>query len=117
MVVELCERGIGFQLLHDSTTAGGHLIFQVVAAPAKFIRELIVAGTHESLVAACAGGVRRGAPRVVNEDLIRAARDMLPSPANSVTTIAKILGVSVGTLHNHIPGLKELRNSRVARQL
>jgi hypothetical protein len=42
---------------------------------------------------------------------------MLPNPENSVTTIAKILGVSVGTLYNHIPDLKELRNSRVPRQL
>ncbi|WP_329305864.1 helix-turn-helix domain-containing protein [Streptomyces sp. NBC_01260] len=58
-----------------------------------------------------------GRPSVVNDDLIRAARDMLPNPENSVTTIAKILGVSVGTLYNHIPDLKELRTSRVPRQL
>jgi hypothetical protein len=42
---------------------------------------------------------------------------MLPNPASSVTSIAKILGVSVGTLYNHIPDLKELRNSRVLHQL
>ncbi|MFF2809676.1 hypothetical protein ACFVT2_21385 [Streptomyces sp. NPDC058000] len=38
---------------------------------------------------------------------------MLPNPANSIETIARLLGVSIGTLCNHIPGLKELRGSRV----
>ncbi|MFF2964814.1 recombinase family protein [Streptomyces sp. NPDC057963] len=120
MVAELRERGIGFQSLHealDTTTPGGRLIFHVFAALAEFIRELIVAGTHEGLAAARARGKVGGRPSVVNDDLIRAARDMLPNPENSVTTIAKILGVSVGTLYNHIPDLKELRTSRVPRQL
>jgi DNA invertase Pin-like site-specific DNA recombinase len=53
----------------------------------------------------------------VNEDLIRAARDMLPNPENSLTTIAKILGISVGTLYNHIPELKQLRQGRLPHQL
>ncbi|WP_208868034.1 recombinase family protein [Streptomyces wuyuanensis] len=118
MVAELRERGIGFRYLHealDTTTPSGRLIFHVFAALAEFIRELIVAGTHEGLAAARARGKVGGRPTVVNEDLIRAARDMLPDPENSVTTIAKILGVSVGTLYHHIPDLKELRNSRVPR--
>ncbi|MFF4230979.1 recombinase family protein [Streptomyces sp. NPDC001820] len=120
MVTELRDRQIGFQSLHealDTTTPGGRLIFHVFAALTEFIRELIVAGTHEGLAAARARGRTGGRPTVVNEDLLRAARDMLPNPENSVTTIAKILGVSVGTLYNHIPDLKELRNSRVPRQL
>nr|WSX24667.1 recombinase family protein [Streptomyces tubercidicus] len=120
MVAELRERGIGFQSLHealDTTTPGGRLIFHVFAALAEFIRELIVAGTHEGLAATRARGKVGGRPSVVNDDLIRAARDMLPNPENSVTTIAKILGVSVGTLYNHITDLKELRTSRVPRQL
>lgn len=57
-------------------------------------------------------------PSVVNPDIIRAARDMLPNPANSITTIAKLLGVSPGTLYNHIPDLKELRAAgAVPRQI
>ncbi|WP_306367748.1 hypothetical protein [Nocardiopsis sp. CC223A] len=40
---------------------------------------------------------------MVNADLIRAARDMLPNPEYSVTSIAKLLGISPGTLYNHIP--------------
>ncbi|MEU7898878.1 TetR/AcrR family transcriptional regulator [Nonomuraea sp. NPDC049152] len=34
---------------------------------------------------------------------------MLPKPRYSITSIAKLLGVSVGTLYNHIPDLQELR--------
>lgn len=53
----------------------------------------------------------------MNPDLIRAARDMLPNPENSITTIAKLLGISPGTLYNHIPDLKELRESGVPKQI
>ncbi|MEW2486338.1 HTH domain-containing protein [Streptomyces sp. NPDC048411] len=43
---------------------------------------------------------------------------MLPNPEHSITSIAKLLGVSPGTLYNHIPELQELRASgRVPRQL
>ncbi|WP_410790407.1 hypothetical protein [Kribbella sp. C-35] len=34
-----------------------------------------------------------------------------------MTSIAKLLGVSPGTLYNHIPDLRELRTSATARQL
>lgn len=37
------------------------------------------------------------------------ARDLLPDPGRSITSIAKLLGVSPGTLCNHIPDLRELR--------
>ncbi|MDP4505105.1 hypothetical protein Q9G87_24265 [Nonomuraea sp. G32] len=79
------------------------------AALAEFIRELIVAGTHEGLAAARARGRTGGRPTVATPDLIRAARDLLPDPGRSVTSIAKLLGVSVGTLYNHIPDLQQLR--------
>jgi AcrR family transcriptional regulator len=41
--------------------------------------------------------------------VIRAARDLLPGPGRSITSIVKLLGVSPGTLYNHIPDLQELR--------
>ncbi|MDA8370101.1 MAG: recombinase family protein [Nocardiopsaceae bacterium] len=115
MVADLRTREIGFTSLHerlDTTTPGGRLVFHVFAALAEFIRELIVAGTREGLAAARARGRVGGRPSVVNADLIRAARDMLPNPEYSVTSIAKLLGVSPGTLYNHIPDLKELRARR-----
>ena len=98
MVAELRERDI-FTSLHenlDTTTPGGRLVFHVFAAFAEFIRELIVIGTKEGLAA---------------------ARDLLPDPGRSITSIAKLLGVSPGTLYNHIPDLRELRVGTVPRQL
>lgn len=120
MVAALRERGIGFTSLHerlDTTTPGGRLIFHVFAALAEFIRELIVQGTNEGLAAARARGRVGGRPTVVTDELLRAARDILPNPDNSVETIAKLLSVSVGTLYNHIPDLKELRHARDPVQL
>ena len=120
MVGELRKREIGFTSLHeslDTTTPGGRLVFHVLAALAEFIRELIVSGTREGLAAARARGRVGGRPSVVSPDILRAARDMLPNPDNSITTIAKLLGVSPGTLYNHIPDLKDLRAGRVPRQI
>jgi DNA invertase Pin-like site-specific DNA recombinase len=115
MVGNLRKRGVGFMSLHehlDTTTPGGRLTFHIFGALAEFIRELIVDGTREGLAAAKARGRVGGRPTVVNEELLRAARDMLPNPQNSVASIARLLNVSVGTLYNHIPDLRELRGSR-----
>jgi DNA invertase Pin-like site-specific DNA recombinase len=120
MVAELRERGIGFTSLHenlDTTTPGGRLVFHVFAALAEFIRELIIIGTKEGLAAARARGRVGGRPSVATEEIIRAARDLLPDPGRSITSIAKLLGVSPGTLYNHIPDLRELRAGAVPRQL
>ncbi|MGW0476865.1 hypothetical protein [Streptomyces coeruleorubidus] len=78
------------------------------SALAEFIRELIVIGTNEGL-AARARGRFGGRPTVATEKVIRAARDLLPGPGRSITSIVKLLGVSPGTLYNHIPDLQELR--------
>jgi DNA invertase Pin-like site-specific DNA recombinase len=111
-VGDLRRHGVGFTSLHenlDTTTPGGRLVFHVFAALAEFIRELIVSGTREGLAAARARGRVGGRPSVITPEIIRAARDMLPNPDASVTAIAKLLGVSAGTLYNHIPDLRELR--------
>ncbi|MEV4868629.1 recombinase family protein [Streptomyces syringium] len=120
MVAELRRREIGFTSLHenlDTTTPGGRLVFHVFAALAEFIRELIVSGTREGLAAARARGKVGGRPTVVDEKILNMARDLLPNPEHSITAIAKMLGVSPGTLYNHIPDLRELRASRIPAQL
>ncbi|MGW5251235.1 recombinase family protein [Streptomyces sp. NPDC004129] len=81
MVCELRRREIGFTSLHErlaATSPGGQLVFHVFAALAEFIRELTVSGTREGLAAARARGTGGGRPSVVNADIIRAARGMLP---------------------------------------
>lgn len=116
----LRTRDVGFRSLHeslDTTTPGGRLIFHVFAALAEFIRELIVSGTREGLAAARARGRVGGRPTVINAEILRAARDMLPNPEASVASIARLLGVSPGTLYNHIPELRELRAAGRARTL
>ena len=87
---------------------------QFSSANPEFIRELIVAGTREGLVAARQRGHIGGRPTVVTPELVTAARELLPNPEHSITSIAKLLAVSrpsPGTLYNHIPDLKELRAS------
>ncbi|WP_443333354.1 recombinase family protein [Streptomyces sp. TSRI0281] len=122
MVAELRTRGIGFTSLHENLdtptpTPGGRLVFHVFAALAEFIRELIVIGTNEGLAAARERGRVGGRPSVATDAVIRAARDLLPDPGRSITSIAKLLGVSPGTLYNHIPDLRELRAGTIPHQL
>jgi len=42
---------------------------------------------------------------------------MLPNLAASVTSIARLLGASPGTLYNHIPDLQELRDAGLRGEL
>ena len=108
IVAGLRQRGIGFRSLHealDTTTPGGRLVFHVFAALAEFIRELIVDGTNEGLAAARARGQRLGRPPAMNAEQIRQARAMLTRPDESVSSIARLLGVSRSTLYKHLPEL------------
>lgn len=119
IVAGLRERGIGFRSLHealDTTTPGGRLVFHVFAALAEFIRELIVQGTHEGLAAARARGQRLGRPPAMTEEQIRHARAMLTDPDASITSIAKLLGVSRMTIYKYVPELAAGRASLVATE-
>ncbi len=110
---ELRRRGVGFTSLHealDTTAPGGRLVFQVFAALAEFIRELIVQGTKEALrrpgLAGSASAGRRLSPRS-----IKYACELLERPENTVSSIALLLGVSRSTLYAHVPGLAADRGS------
>ena len=109
IVGELRRRGVGFTSLHealDTTTPGGRLVFHVFAALAEFIRELIVQGTKEGLAAARARGQRLGRPPALTPEQIRQARDLLARPENTVSSIARLLGVSRSTIYKHVPELR-----------
>ncbi|MFD6358175.1 recombinase family protein [Nocardia tengchongensis] len=106
IVAELRKRGIGFQSLHealDTTTPGGRLVFHVFAALAEFIRELIVEGTNEGPAAARARGQRLGRPPAMTEEQIRQARALLTRPDETVSSIARLLGVSRSTIYKYVP--------------
>ncbi|MFJ3926377.1 recombinase family protein [Streptomyces sp. NPDC090022] len=114
IVAGLRTRGIGFTSLHenlDTTTPGGRLVFHVFAALAEFIRELIVQGTSEGLDAARARGARLGRPPAMTPEQVQHARDLLSRPKNTVSSIAKLLGVSRNTIYKYVP---ELKGGRVA---
>jgi len=106
MVAELRRRSVGFRSLHeqlDTTTPGGRLVFHVFAALAEFLRELIVEGTREGLEAARARGRVGGRPPVMTPEKIAAARSLLPD--NSISAIARMVGVSRGTLYAHMDAI------------
>ncbi|MFI0420727.1 recombinase family protein [Spongiactinospora sp. 9N601] len=108
IVAGLRKRGVGFRSLHealDTTTTGGRLVFHVFAALAEFIRELIVEGTHEGLAAARARGQRLGRPPAMTAEQIRHARDLLTRPENTVSSVARLLGVSRSTIYKYVPEL------------
>ena len=106
IVTMLRRRRIGFKSLHealDTTTPGGRLVFHVFAALAEFIRELIVEGTREGLDAARGRGARLGRPPAMTAEQIRHARDLLTRPDNTVSSIARLLGVSRATIYKYVP--------------
>jgi DNA invertase Pin-like site-specific DNA recombinase len=108
LVGELRRRGVGFRSLRealDTTTPGGRLVFHIFAALAEFIRELIVEGTHEGLAAAKARGVRLGRPPAMTPEQVRSARDLLAQPDHTISSVARLLGVSRSTIYKYIPDL------------
>jgi DNA invertase Pin-like site-specific DNA recombinase len=82
---------------------GGRLVFHVFAALAEFIRELIIEGTREGLDAARGRGARLGRPPAMTAEQIRHARDLLTRPDNTVSSIARLLGVSRATIYKYVP--------------
>lgn len=105
MVVGLSRRDLGFRSLHeglDTTTPSGRLVFHVFTALAEFIRELIAQGTHEG-IAADRG--TRAPPSALTPEQIRHAWAVLAHPDNTVSSIARLLGVSRATIYSHIPEL------------
>jgi DNA invertase Pin-like site-specific DNA recombinase len=112
LTVELHRRGIGFKSLHealDTTTPGGRLVFHVLAAPAEFIRELIIENTRDGVAAAKARGQRLGRPPAMTPEQIDHALALLTQPKATVKAIATLLGVSRSTLCTHVPQLDAIR--------
>lgn len=60
-----------------------------------------------------ARGARLGRPPAMTEEQIRHARDLLTRPENTVTSIAKLLGVSRNTIYKYVPVyVPELKGDR-----
>ncbi|MFB0626075.1 recombinase family protein [Streptomyces sp. AB3(2024)] len=104
LVDSLTVRGIGFKVLTgalasiDPNTPDGRLMLQVVGAMAEFERSLIKDRTRAGLDAARAQGRTGGRPAVMDADKLAAAKARRDK-GESVTAIAKALGVSRATLY------------------
>lgn len=74
--------------------------------PACDARKMPGAGRFGRSVAARARGARLGRPPAMTEEQVRHARDLLTHPENSISSIAKFLGVSRDTICKYVPELK-----------
>ncbi|MEU2392091.1 recombinase family protein [Streptomyces sp. NPDC007369] len=107
LVDGLSRRGIGFKVLTgalaniDPATADGRLMLQVVGAMAEFERSLIKERTKAGLQAAKAQGRTGGRPTVITDDKLTVARAR-KAKGESVSAIAKAIGVSRATLYRHL---------------
>lgn len=107
MVDGLAERGIGFKMLTgalaniDPDAPDGRLMLQVIGAMAEFERSLIRERTKAGLEAAKAQGRTGGRPTVITDDMLTVAKAR-KGTGESVSAIAKALGVSRATLYRYL---------------
>lgn len=106
--VEMLEaHGIGFCSLTeaiDTTSPGGKLIFHIFAALAEFERDIIRERTRAGLASARERGKTGGRPPALSSGDLAVAKALLRDPNITVEEVARRVGVSVSTLHRHIPG-------------
>jgi DNA invertase Pin-like site-specific DNA recombinase len=80
-------------------------VFHVFAALAEFTRNIIVASTNEGLAVARARGQRLGRPPAMTPDKMAYARELLAEPDRTISSIARLVGVSRSTLYKAMPEL------------
>ena len=106
-VGEVRRRGAGLRSLReqlDTTSPGGEAIFRVFEGLAGLGRAAVSAGTSDGLAAARARGKRLGRPPALTEEQLREVRELLLRPENTVSGIARQLGVSRSTIYKYLPG-------------
>lgn len=104
IVTELAERGVEFRSLResiDTASAGGRLIFHVMAALAEFERDLIAERTTAGMASAKARGIHVGRPRAMSAERVRHARELL-GEGKSLREVGRLLKVSPSTLYRHV---------------
>ncbi len=102
--VELCS----LQEAIDTTTAGGKMLFHIMAALAEFERNLIQERTTAGLAAARARGRKGGRPGIspaVKEAIKSAAAD----PTANITAVCEALGINRATFYRHAPKVAEVK--------
>lgn len=101
MMSDFKKRGIAFQSVTDgidTATPGGQLVFHIMGALAEFERSLAQERTKAGLEAAKRRGVRLGRRRKLSTAQIHHARQQIEAGAQSVPSMARLLGVGAETL-------------------
>jgi transposase-like protein len=75
----------------------------VFAGLADFGRAAISAGTSDGLAAARARGKRLGRPPALTAEQLREVRELLLRPENTVSGVARQMGVSRSTIYKYLP--------------
>lgn len=105
LVAELADRKVHFQSLTDqidTSTPAGRFFFHIMASLAQMERELIVERTRAGLAAARRQGRVGGRKRLMTENKLEAARQLIGA-GTGLREVAKIIGVSVPTLYRWLP--------------
>ncbi len=102
---DLGKRGVGFSSLTesiDTTTAGGRLVFHMMAALSEFERSLIIERTRAGMSAARRRGTRLGRPLKMTPERRERARALLASGEYSKRAVGALLGVHESTIRRTI---------------
>jgi DNA invertase Pin-like site-specific DNA recombinase len=103
----LGDRGVEFKSLKetiDTSTAGGKLVFHVMAAMAEFERDLIRERTNAGLAAAKARGRNGGRPNALTAEQVKMGKALSKDPDLTVAQICQQLGCSRATYYRQIAG-------------
>ncbi|MEC9266687.1 MAG: recombinase family protein [Pseudomonadota bacterium] len=114
---ELNRRGVHLHSLTDAidtTTAGGTLIFNVLAAVAQFERDIISERTKAGLKAARARGARGGRPPTLDATQVKLAQKMLEDPTVTMADVARLVGTSESTVRR---ALRKAEDPKVMAEL
>lgn len=105
---DLGKRGIGFASITeniDTTTAGGRLVFHMMAALSEFERSLIVERTKAGMTAARRRGKHIGRPRKLTPEKLAHAQMLLADGKHTKRTVAGLIGVDESTLRRALKAL------------
>jgi DNA invertase Pin-like site-specific DNA recombinase len=104
VVADLGKRGINFESLHDridTSSAGGRLVFHILASLSEFERDLTKERINAGLAAAKARGQKLGPPTVMTASRRRLVDELLER-GTPRAEIARAVGIGRATLYRYL---------------